>query len=150
MFRNVGSDEEHHVALDRYIEVGARHGFALSGANFMVERFVFTGQSEAEAHANFARTSHLFERFHANLSANGRFTLPPSVNGSTLAPAGPPPDAVVMGTPAMVSEALAHTLEATGARRLMVEVFSWPELELFASEVMPRVRATGAAHSMTG
>jgi hypothetical protein len=29
---------------------------------------------------------------------------------------------------------------ATGARRLMVEVFSWPEFELFASEVLPRLR----------
>jgi alkanesulfonate monooxygenase SsuD/methylene tetrahydromethanopterin reductase-like flavin-dependent oxidoreductase (luciferase family) len=145
VFRNVGSDEEHRIALERYIEVGARRGFALSGANFMVERFVFVGETESEARANFTRTSHLFERFHANLSANGRFTLPPSVNGSTAAPAGPPPDAVVVGTPEMVCAALEGTLAATGARRLMVEVFSWPELDLFASQVMPRVRASGAA-----
>jgi alkanesulfonate monooxygenase SsuD/methylene tetrahydromethanopterin reductase-like flavin-dependent oxidoreductase (luciferase family) len=149
VFRNVGSDEDHRIALERYIGIGAQHGFAFSGANFMVERFVFIGQTEAEAQANFVRTSHLFERFHANLSANGRFTLPPSVNGSTAAPAGPPPDAVVVGTPETVSVALEHTLMATGARRLMVEVFSWPELNLFANEVMPRVRTAGAARRMT-
>ena len=39
---------------------------------------------------------------------------------------GPPPDAVVVGTPDAVTLALRDALQASGARRLMVEVFSRP------------------------
>jgi alkanesulfonate monooxygenase SsuD/methylene tetrahydromethanopterin reductase-like flavin-dependent oxidoreductase (luciferase family) len=150
VFRNVGSEEEHRTALDHYIQVGAKHGFTLSGANFMIEKFIFIGRTEGEARANQARTNHNFARFHTHLSANGRFSLPPSVqagDAAAQAPAGPPPDAVVLGTPEVVAEALTRTLEATGARRLMVETFSWPELDLFAKEVIPRVRAEAALTS---
>jgi alkanesulfonate monooxygenase SsuD/methylene tetrahydromethanopterin reductase-like flavin-dependent oxidoreductase (luciferase family) len=143
VFRNVGSDEEHRRALERYLEIGRARGYAFSGANFMIERFVFIGRTEAEARANQAHTNANFGRFMRNLSADGRFTLPPSVQqGAADVPAGPPPDAVVVGTPDQVRAALEATLEATGARGLMVETFSWPELELFASEVMPQVRAS--------
>lgn len=62
-------------------------------------------------------------------------------------PPGPPPDAVVVGTPETVLAAVEQTLEATGARRFMVETFSWPELELFANEVMPQLRTAPAAVS---
>jgi alkanesulfonate monooxygenase SsuD/methylene tetrahydromethanopterin reductase-like flavin-dependent oxidoreductase (luciferase family) len=150
VFRNVGSDEEHRAALDRYIDVGAQHGYAFTGANFMIERFVFIGETRAEAEQRRERTNANFARFLTNLSANGRFTLPPSVQGGEARDpqAGPPPDAVVMGTPDEVRAALEQTLERTGARRLMVEMFSWPELELFGREVMPHFRhayATPAA-----
>jgi alkanesulfonate monooxygenase SsuD/methylene tetrahydromethanopterin reductase-like flavin-dependent oxidoreductase (luciferase family) len=56
------------------------------------------------------------------------------------APVGPPPDAVITGTPEQVAAALEHTLASTGARRLMVETFSGEEMRMFAREVMPRVR----------
>jgi alkanesulfonate monooxygenase SsuD/methylene tetrahydromethanopterin reductase-like flavin-dependent oxidoreductase (luciferase family) len=142
VFRNVGSDAEHRLALERYVEVGRQHGHTLSGANFMIERFVFLGQTETEAEQRRAQTNANFARFQANLSADGRFSLPPSVQGGAEAvPAGPPPDTVVVGTPDAVTLALRDALRATGARRLMVEVFSWPELDLFASEVLPRLRA---------
>src|SRR5579859_1843856 len=148
VFRNVGSDDEHRVALERYIQIGRERGFAFSGANFMIERFVFIGRTEEEARQNQARTNTNFGRFLRNLSGNGRFTLPPSVqNGTAEVPPGPPPDAVVVGTPETIRSALEDTLAATGARRFMVETFSWPEMELFASEVMPRLRTASATVS---
>src|SRR5689334_4704826 len=45
VFRNVGSDAEHRAALERYVAVGRRYGHALSGANFMIERFIFLGET---------------------------------------------------------------------------------------------------------
>src|SRR5947209_1654203 len=98
VFRNVGSDEEHRLALERYLEIGRRGGYAVSGANFMIERFVFIGETEEEARANPARTNANFARFMRNLSADGRFTLAPSVSpgASPEGPAGPPPDARVV------------------------------------------------------
>ena len=146
VFRNVGSDAEHRAALERYVSVGHEHGYALSGSNFMVERFIFIGESERAAQLNFERTCVNFGRFQKSLSGNGRFTLPPSVQSSdgqqpaASAPVGPPPDAVVTGTPDQVAAALEQTLVSTGARRLMVETFSGDEMRLFAREVMPRVR----------
>jgi alkanesulfonate monooxygenase SsuD/methylene tetrahydromethanopterin reductase-like flavin-dependent oxidoreductase (luciferase family) len=132
--------------LERYINVGREHGYALSGADFMIERFIFIGDSERAAQQNFERTCVAFGRFQKSLSGDGRFTLPPSVQSSdaqpaaTSAPVGPPPDAVVTGTPDQVAAALEQTLASTGARRLMVEAFSNEEIRLFAREVMPRVR----------
>jgi alkanesulfonate monooxygenase SsuD/methylene tetrahydromethanopterin reductase-like flavin-dependent oxidoreductase (luciferase family) len=116
----------------------------------MIERFVFIGETEAEARRNRERTNRNFVRFHANLSANGRFSLPPSVQhgsggaGGDGAAVGPPPDTVVVGTPDTVRTALQQTLGATGARRLMVETFSGEEMRLFAREVLPGLRRLGA------
>jgi len=148
VFRNVGTDEEHRTALEHYISVGREHGYQLSGANFMIERFIFIGETEEIARRNFERTAVNFARFRQHLSAGGRFTLPPStISARSEGPAtsGPPPDAVVIGTPDQVRAALNQTLANTGARRLMVETFSGDEMRLFAREVMPSLRQVGTA-----
>jgi alkanesulfonate monooxygenase SsuD/methylene tetrahydromethanopterin reductase-like flavin-dependent oxidoreductase (luciferase family) len=148
VFRNVGTDQEHRTALEHFVAVGREHGYQFSGANFMIERFIFIGESEDEARQHFERTAVNFARFRHHLSAGGRFTLPPSTisarSGASPA-AGPPPDAVVVGTPDQVRDSLRQTLVTTGARRLMVETFSGDEMRLFAREVMPQLRESDAA-----
>jgi alkanesulfonate monooxygenase SsuD/methylene tetrahydromethanopterin reductase-like flavin-dependent oxidoreductase (luciferase family) len=147
VFRNVGTEEEHRTALEHYITVGRDHGYQLSGANFMIERFIFISETEDAARRNFERTAINFARFRQHLSAGGRFTLPPSTisaRSEGTPTAGPPPDAVVTGTPDQVCAALRQTLANTGARRLMVETFSGEEMRLFAREVMPQLRQADA------
>jgi alkanesulfonate monooxygenase SsuD/methylene tetrahydromethanopterin reductase-like flavin-dependent oxidoreductase (luciferase family) len=148
VFRNVGTEEEHRAALQHYIAVGSANDYQLSGANFMIERFIFIGATEDIARGNFERTARNFARFRQHLSAGGRFTLPPSALSGRPegAPAaGPPADAVVTGTPDQVRAALQQTLVKTGARRLMVETFSGDEMRLFAREVMPQLRQADIA-----
>ena len=56
-------------------------------------------------------------------------------------PAGARPAIAVAGTPDQIAETLGRALEETGARRLLVETFSREEMQLFAAEVLPALRA---------
>ena len=50
------------IGLGHYLAVGAEHGHELSGANFMLERFVAIGETEEEAEANLDRLAREFLR----------------------------------------------------------------------------------------
>src|SRR5215831_1814608 len=49
VMRNFGSNAEHRDALQDYIKVAAENGYARSGANMMLERFVAIGETEEQA-----------------------------------------------------------------------------------------------------
>ncbi len=148
IMRNFGEVQQHRAAFEHYVRVGAEHGHALSGANFMIERFVAIAETGAQAQANLERMGRAFSRFIAFYTAGGRRPLP-----TTDAEVQARPAIAIAGTPDQISQRLWETLEETGARRLLVETFSPEEMRLFAAEVLPALHARSApaaAHAQGG
>lgn len=134
--RNFGPDESHRQALEHYVEVAAEYGHNRSANNFMVERFICIGETEAEAEQNLEAFSRTFGMFMAHYASNGR-TIPKNDGEFATDKKKERPALSVVGTPEQVIEELQQTLDATGARRLLVETFTPKQAELFAREVMP-------------
>jgi len=150
IMRNFGDSRQHREAFEHYLTVGAEHGHTLSGANFMVERFVAIGETEEQAEQNLTRLAREFRRFIALYADGGKRPLAIR-DGEVMVdhggPAGARPAIAVAGTPDQIGESLRRTLEETGARRLLVETFSREEMKLFAAEVLPALRARGEGRS---
>jgi alkanesulfonate monooxygenase SsuD/methylene tetrahydromethanopterin reductase-like flavin-dependent oxidoreductase (luciferase family) len=146
IMRNFGSPRQHREAFDQYLRVGREHGRELSGANFMIERFVAIGETEAQAELNLSRLAREFRRFISLFAEGGTRPLP-TTDGEVIVnpggPAGARPAIAIAGTPEQISENLWRALEETGARRLIIETFSREEMRLFGSEVLPALRARG-------
>jgi alkanesulfonate monooxygenase SsuD/methylene tetrahydromethanopterin reductase-like flavin-dependent oxidoreductase (luciferase family) len=143
VMRNFGSDAEHRDALDDYIKVAAEHGHARSGANMMIERFVAIGETEDQADRNLDRMARSFRNFLSLYIADGRRAVPETdaefhVEGITDRRGRPV--IAVSGPPGQVIDALQQVIEATGARRLLIETFSREEARLFAREVIPALK----------
>lgn len=143
VMRNFGSNADHRDALDHYVKVAAEHGYARGGANMMIERFVAIGETEAEAERNLEKLAGAFGQFLSLYTAGGRRPVPRTDAefhvGSGSATANRPAIAV-SGTPDQLVEKLGQVLDETGARRLLVELFSAREQRMFAGEVMPALR----------
>jgi alkanesulfonate monooxygenase SsuD/methylene tetrahydromethanopterin reductase-like flavin-dependent oxidoreductase (luciferase family) len=135
IMRNFGEAKQHRDAFEQYVRVGAEHGHRLSGANFMIERFVAIADTEAQAEHNMERMGRAFSRFIAFYTAGGRRPLPPTDSEVQARPA-----IAISGTPDQIVASLRQTLEETGARRLLVETFSPQEMRLFAAEVLPALQ----------
>jgi alkanesulfonate monooxygenase SsuD/methylene tetrahydromethanopterin reductase-like flavin-dependent oxidoreductase (luciferase family) len=150
IMRNFGDSRQHREAFEHYLRVGAEHGHQLSGANFMVERFVAIGETEEGAERNLARLGREFRRFISLYADGGRPSLP-TRDGEVMVdhggPAGARPAIAIAGTPAQITETLRCALEETGARRLVIETFSREEMRLFAAEVLPALRTGGEGRS---
>jgi alkanesulfonate monooxygenase SsuD/methylene tetrahydromethanopterin reductase-like flavin-dependent oxidoreductase (luciferase family) len=147
IMRNFGSDAEHRDALEDYIKVAAAHGYARSGANMMLERFVAIGQTEDQAERNLSRLIQAFGQFLSLYTAGGRRPVPATdaeFHVDAGADRGHRPAIAVSGTPAQIIAALQQALDATGARRLLVETFSREEARLFAREVIPVLKQRNA------
>lgn len=125
VMRNFGSNDEHRAALEHYIETGRQHGHQLTGANFMISRFVCIGETEAEAEASENR---LLEIFSTGFPK--RRDTPPGDRR-------PPRPETVRGTPDQVLAELQKTVQETGSRRMMLEAVSIEETRLFGREVLP-------------
>jgi alkanesulfonate monooxygenase SsuD/methylene tetrahydromethanopterin reductase-like flavin-dependent oxidoreductase (luciferase family) len=143
VMRNFGSDAEHRDALEDYVKVAADHGHARNGANMMIERFVAIGATEEQAEANLDRLAGAFGQFLTLYLAGGRRAVPETdaefhVDAAAAKPNRPA--IAVSGTPAQVVSTLQQVMEATGARRLLVETFSREEASLFAREVIPALK----------
>ncbi|MBO4256209.1 LLM class flavin-dependent oxidoreductase [Streptomyces griseorubiginosus] len=140
--RNFGSNQEHRDALEGYIKVAAENGHDRSGANMLVERFVAIGQTEDEAERNLARMTHSLGRFISFFTAGGKRALPADAEFHAGSGSGKKnrPAIVVSGTPDQVIDSLQQTIDETGARRLLVELFSAQERRLFVEEIMPVLR----------
>ena len=150
VMRNFGADEDHRAALEHYVKVADEHGHARSGANLMIERFVAVGETEERAERNLTALSTAFGRFLSRYTAEGRRPIPKR-DAEFHVEAGPAgaatpgrPAIAVSGTPDQVIDALQQTIDATGARRLLVELFSTEERRLFAAEIMPALRERNA------
>jgi len=146
IMRNFGELRQHREAFEHYLTVGAEHGRALSGANFLVGRFVAIGKTEAQSEQNLARLTREFRRFLSQYADGGRRPLPTRDGEVLLAQGGSGPARpaiAVAGTPSQIIESLEQTLDETGARRLLVETFSREEMQLFAAEVLPALHARG-------
>jgi len=75
--------------------------------------------------------------------AGGQRAVPPTdaeFHVDEAAPKPGRPAIAVSGTPDQVISALQQVMEATGARRLLVETFSREEARLCAREVIPALR----------
>jgi len=150
VMRNFGSNAEHRDALRDYVEVAAEHGYARSGANMMLERFVAIGETEDQAEQNMGQLVRSFGHFLALYTAGGRRAVP-ETDGEFQAHSGPArqnrPAIAISGTPGQIIAALQQAIDETGARRLLVETFSREEARLFAEEVIPvlKERNTRAA-----
>lgn len=146
IMRNFGSNDDHRNALENYVRVGAEHGHTLSGSNFQVERFIALGKNEQQAEENLGRLADTFGRFLSIFTARGR-SIPTldaefhMLNDKTKRR----PAIAVMGTPDQIIESLRETIDETGSRRLMVEMFSREEFELFAKEVLPALKTLAPA-----
>ena len=143
IMRNFGSNAGHRDALEDYINVAAEHGYARSGANLMLERFVAIGETEEQAEQNLDRMAGAFRHFLSLYIAGGRRAVPETdsefhVEGITDRKSRPV--IAVSGTPDQVIAALRQVIDETGARRLLVETFSREEARLFALEVIPVLR----------
>lgn len=148
LMRNHGSNAVHRAAIEHYLQVAAEHGHARTGANVMLERFVAVGASDREAERNLRRMGERLERFVTLYVATGR-SIPATdaefhaAAGGSQAPlggvdgAGKRPAIAVGGTPAEVVEVLQRALDETGARRLLVELFSAEERRVFMQEIVP-------------
>ncbi|MHA6615988.1 LLM class flavin-dependent oxidoreductase [Pseudonocardia sp. DLS-67] len=147
VMRNFGSDQEHRDALEHYVKVAADNGYARSGANMMLERFVAIGTTEDEAERNLENLARSFGRFVSLYEAGGRRAVP-ETDGEFHVDSGATrtnrPAIAISGTPDRIVDTLQQTIDATGARRLLVETFSREEARLFAREVMPVLRERNA------
>jgi alkanesulfonate monooxygenase SsuD/methylene tetrahydromethanopterin reductase-like flavin-dependent oxidoreductase (luciferase family) len=147
VMRNFGSDAEHRDALDDYIKVAAEHGHARSGANLLLERFVAIGETEDQADRNLGRLIQSFGQFLTLYTAGGRRPVPATdaeFHVDAAAARKNRPAIALSGTPGQVTAALQQVIDATGARRLLVETFSRDEARLFAREVIPALKARNA------
>lgn len=138
LMRNLGSNGDHRAAVDHYVQVGREHGRQLGGENVMIERFVALGHSSEEADRNMDRLSEQFGQFLKLYLGDGGRPLPEK--DGEFATAGPDdrrPAIAVGGTPDEVVRTLQATLDETGARRLLVEIFSSEERRMFMEEVAP-------------
>lgn len=143
VMRNFGSNAEHRDALDHYVKVAAEHGYARTGANMMIERFVAIGDTAQEAERNLEKLGGAFGRFLSLYTAGGRRPVPQTdaefhVNGAAATPNRPA--IAVSGTPDQLIGELQQVLDETGARRLLVELFSARERRMFMDEVAPALR----------
>ncbi|HEX6450912.1 MAG TPA: LLM class flavin-dependent oxidoreductase [Trebonia sp.] len=143
IMRNFGSNAEHRDALDHYVKVAAEHGYARTGANMMIERFVATGDTTEEAERNLAKLAGAFGRFLSLYTAGGRRPVPQTdaefhVDGAGATPNRPA--IAVAGIPDQLIEELQQVLDETGSRRLLVELFSARERRMFMDEVAPALR----------
>jgi alkanesulfonate monooxygenase SsuD/methylene tetrahydromethanopterin reductase-like flavin-dependent oxidoreductase (luciferase family) len=146
IMRNFGTNQEHREALEHYTKVAAEHGHVRGGANMMIERFVAVGGTEEQAERNFERLLATFGRFLSLFTAGGRRAVPKTdaefhVDASARRNR---PAIAISGTPDQVIESLQQTIDGTGARRLLVELFSTEERRLFVEEVMPALRERNA------
>ena len=149
IMRNFGTHQDHREALEYYVKVAAEHGHVRSGANLMIERFVAIGETEKQAERNLENLSGAYSRFLSLFTAGGRRAVPKSdaefhVDGPAKKSR---PAIAVSGTPDQVIESLQRTIDETGARRLLVEIFSTEERRLFVEEVMPVLRERNATAS---
>lgn len=143
VMRNFGSNADHRDALSHYIKVAAEHGHTRTGANMMIERFVAIAETEREAERNLDSLARSFGRFLDIYLAGGGRAIPETdaeFHVDRKAPATNRPAIAVSGTPGQVVESLAEVIEETGARRLIVELFSAKERRMFATEVIPVLR----------
>ena len=118
--RNFGSNAEHRDALDHYVKVAAE-----------------------ETERNLTRLASSFERFLSLYMAGGRRPVPQTdaefhVDDAAATPNRPA--IAVCGTPDQLIEELQQVLDETGARRLLVELFSARERRMFMDEVVPALR----------
>jgi alkanesulfonate monooxygenase SsuD/methylene tetrahydromethanopterin reductase-like flavin-dependent oxidoreductase (luciferase family) len=135
IMRNFGEPQQHRDAFEQYVRLGAEHGHSLSGANFMIERFVAIADTEAQAEKNLERLARSFGRLITIFRAGGRRALP-----TTDAEVQARPAIAICGTPGQIATSLRQTLHETGARRLLVETFSPDEMRQFAREVLPALQ----------
>jgi alkanesulfonate monooxygenase SsuD/methylene tetrahydromethanopterin reductase-like flavin-dependent oxidoreductase (luciferase family) len=140
VMRNFGSDQEHRDALEDYVKVAAEHGYARSGANTMLERFVATGETDEQAERNLGRMARTFALF----TAGGRRAVP-GTDGEFQVAGKNRPALAVAGTPDQIAAALQQTIDETGARRLLIGTFSREEARLFAHEVIPVLKERNAS-----
>jgi alkanesulfonate monooxygenase SsuD/methylene tetrahydromethanopterin reductase-like flavin-dependent oxidoreductase (luciferase family) len=147
IMRNFGSNLEHREALDAYLESATANGFERSGENMMIERFVAIGEDSAQAEQRLSNLSRNFSRFVALYTADGRRAVP-ETDGEFHVDKGSKsrPALAIGGTPDEIIDSLQKTIDESGARRILIETFSREETELFASEVMPVLRARNAEH----
>jgi alkanesulfonate monooxygenase SsuD/methylene tetrahydromethanopterin reductase-like flavin-dependent oxidoreductase (luciferase family) len=147
VMRNFGSNQEHRDALEDYIKVAAENGYARSGANMMVERFVAIGETEDNAERNLGNLIEAFGQFLSLYAAGGRRPIP-TTDGEFHVDHGAArknrPAIAVSGTPEQVIDALQQVIDETGARRLLVETFTRAEARLFAREVIPALKERNA------
>ncbi|WP_159419513.1 LLM class flavin-dependent oxidoreductase [Rhodococcus rhodochrous] len=139
VMRNFGTDQSHHEALDHYLKVAEEHGHDRSPANMMVERFIAIGETEEEAEANCDVFGNTFGQFMSHYASNGR-SIPKTDGEFALDKKKERPALTVVGTPDQIIDQLQEALDATGARRLLVETFTPKQTRLFATEVMPALR----------
>jgi alkanesulfonate monooxygenase SsuD/methylene tetrahydromethanopterin reductase-like flavin-dependent oxidoreductase (luciferase family) len=147
VMRNFGSDADHRDALEDYVKVAAESGHARSGANMMIERFVAIGETEDQAERNLEHMVQAFGRFLSLYTAGGRRAVPAKdgefqASGSPARPGRPA--IAVAGPPGQVIDALQQVIDATGARRLLIETFTRDEARLFAREVIPVLKQRNA------
>lgn len=153
IMRNFGSNAEHRDALDHYVKVAAEHGYARTGANMMIERFVAIGDTAGEADRNLAKLAGSFGRFLSLYTAGGRRPVPQTdaefhVNGAAATPNRPA--IAVSGTPDQLIGELRRVLDETGSRRLLVELFSARERRMFMDEVAPALRERYGTSALRG
>ena len=147
VMRNFGSDAEHRDALEEYIKIAAQNGYARSGANMMIERFVAIGETEDQAERNLDRLARAFGHFLSLYAAGGRRAVPETdgeFHADSAAARENRPAIAISGTPDQIIGALQQTIAATGVRRLLVETFSREEARLFAAEVIPVLKQQNA------
>ncbi|MCV9993446.1 LLM class flavin-dependent oxidoreductase [Paeniglutamicibacter sp. ZC-3] len=136
VMRNFGSDQAHREALDHYLNIADQNGHDRSPANMMVERFVTIGETEQEAERNLDTFTGVFNLFMSHYASNGR-SIPKTDGEFATDGKKKRPALSVSGTPDQIVDSLQETLDATGARCLMIETFTPDQARLFASEVMP-------------
>ncbi|MCS5721574.1 LLM class flavin-dependent oxidoreductase [Herbiconiux sp. CPCC 203407] len=148
IMRNFGSNADHREALDAYLESASAHGFERSGENMMIERFVAIGEDSAQAEQRLSNLASNFGRFISLYTADGRRAVP-ETDGEFQIDKGSKgrPALAVGGTPEEIIDSLQETIDESGARRILVETFSREETVLFATEVMPVLRARSARNS---
>ena len=141
--RNFGSNAEHRDALEEYIKVAAEHGYARSGANLMLERFVAIGETADQAERNLVNMVQSFGQFLVLYAAGGTRPIPQNDGEFQVAADAARknrPAIAIYGTPDQVIAELQQAIDETGARRLLVETFTRDEASLFAREVIPALR----------
>jgi alkanesulfonate monooxygenase SsuD/methylene tetrahydromethanopterin reductase-like flavin-dependent oxidoreductase (luciferase family) len=142
------AEEEHRDALEDYIKVAAENGYARSGANMMIERFVAIGETEDQADRNLGNLIEAFGQFLTLYAAGGRRPIPKTDGEFHIDPGAARrnrPAIAVSGTPGQIADALQQVIDETGARRLLIETFSRQEARLFAREVIPALKEENAA-----
>ena len=121
-------------------------GTIAHAANVMVERFVAIGETEAEAEQNLDMFGRVFGQFLSHYASNGR-TIPQTDGEFATDKKKERPALSIAGTPDQIIEELQAVIDATGARRLMVETFTPDQARLFAREVMPVLKERNALSS---